>query len=165
MNYIYILLRISLKNIENWNVISGFFWIKTSFLLGSKLYFQNIYERVAVGRKYPCTRRPRICLLWYFLQRVKILFCTKKFSFCTKRVMTVCHVFAPKYHNDFTPNWFYFAPNVFSEQLLFRTKITLRNTRKSLICTKFRQLYHLNCFDFAPNILLYHHYLAPKCIS
>ena len=37
---------------------------------------------------------------------VKILFCTKKFSFCTKRVMTVCHVFAPKYHNDFTPNWF-----------------------------------------------------------
>ena len=68
MNYIYILLRISLKNIENWNVISGFFWIKTSFLLGSKLYFQNIYERVAVGRKYPCTRRPRICLLWYLLQ-------------------------------------------------------------------------------------------------
>ena len=35
---------------------------------------------------------------------VKILFSTKKFSFCTKRVMTVCHVFAPKYHNDFTPN-------------------------------------------------------------
>ena len=42
MNYIYILLRISLKNIENWNVISGFFSIKTSFLLGSKLYFQII---------------------------------------------------------------------------------------------------------------------------
>ena len=43
MNYIYILLKISLKNIENWNVISVFFWIKTSFLLGSKLYFQNIW--------------------------------------------------------------------------------------------------------------------------
>ena len=68
MNYIYILLRISLKNIENWNVISGFFWIKTSFLLGSKLYFQNIYERVAVGRKNPCTRPLWICLLGELLQ-------------------------------------------------------------------------------------------------
>ena len=35
-----------LKNIENWNVISGFFWIKTSFLLGSKLFFQNIYVEI-----------------------------------------------------------------------------------------------------------------------
>ena len=32
------------------------------------------------------------------LVKAKILFCTKKFSFCTKRVLTVCHVFAPKYH-------------------------------------------------------------------
>ena len=36
-------------------------------------YYQDlwtiyVYERVAVGRKYPCTRRPRICLLWYLLQ-------------------------------------------------------------------------------------------------
>ena len=27
-----------------------------------------IYERVAVGRKYPCCRLPRICLLWELLQ-------------------------------------------------------------------------------------------------
>ena len=28
----------------------------------------NIYERVAVGRKYPCCRLPWICLLWELLQ-------------------------------------------------------------------------------------------------
>ena len=29
---------------------------------------KNVYERVAVGRKYPCCRLPRICLLWELLQ-------------------------------------------------------------------------------------------------
>ena len=33
-------------------------------------YSSDLYERVAVGRKYPCTRRPWICLLWYLLQRL-----------------------------------------------------------------------------------------------
>ena len=33
-------------------------------------YVQFIYERVAVGRKYPCSRPPWICPLWYLLQRL-----------------------------------------------------------------------------------------------
>ena len=33
-----------------------------------KNHKETKYERVAVGRKYPCTRLPLICLLWYLLQ-------------------------------------------------------------------------------------------------
>ena len=60
-----LVLEVFLQN-KSWKVINH---RKITFKGDSDYGFLMFaYERVAVGRKYPCSRLPWFCLLWYLLQ-------------------------------------------------------------------------------------------------